>query len=253
MTDDGCIDGGFYWINKSELNKEFIVRNYKQSRQHGSFGTHGKNPGQFLDPHGISSFGNLVCVTDPMKNTVSIFDTERILKQSTDRNTPGRLVVPMKEIEFSSVFDVTVHASTNSVLVTDPVEKCIHCISIDDSVVNTPSLFNSDIYLQQFDSLSGITVTKEGIIGAVDSETGRVLIFDSKGNIRHIFGKEGHSNGEFCLPQFICWDEFNQRLFVADTANSRVQAFTLDGRFLFSFGEFGFKKNESYLKYPSGI
>ncbi|XP_066920746.1 RING finger protein nhl-1-like isoform X2 [Clytia hemisphaerica] len=245
---DSSEDDGYFWVH-SEAE---IVKNYKQVKHLKMYGTHGKKPGQFLDPMGISTMDGFVCVTDPMKNSLTVFNESTIRSQSKGDIMIAADIKPLKECYFSSVFDVAVHESSKNVLVSDPVKKCIHCVSLGDDIRKNNTIFDSNITVSKCDTLSGICVTQNGLIGALDSESGRVLVCDGHGDIKHSFGSEGSDKGQFCLPQFIHWDNLNQRFIVSDTANARVQLFTADGQFLFSFGEFGFKDGGCF-KYPSGI
>ena len=53
-----------------------------------------------------------------------------------------------------------------------------------------------------------------------------VKIFDRDGNLLLFFGEEGMDYGQFWLPSGIFIDNKNT-IFVADTYNGRVQAFSL--------------------------
>jgi len=245
--DNSDEDADYLWVQTDNQ----IVKNYKQVQHINSYGAHGKKPGQFLDPLGISSTDGFICVTDPMKSSLTVFP-ETMFENIPSGTVLSTEIGPEKECYFSSVFDVAIHQTSKNVLVSDPLNKCIHCVAIDDEKGNESAIFDKDISLPDSDTLSGICVTDDGLIGVLDSELGRVMICDGRGEIRTSFGGEGHEKGKFCLPQFICWDELNQRFIVSDTANARVQLFTVDGRFLFSFGEFGFKAGECF-KYPSGV
>ena len=44
-------------------------------------------------------------------------------------------------------------------------------------------------------------------------------------------------------------NEVQQRLFIPDTFNNRIQVFDLNGSFVYSFGEFGFKEGE--IRFPA--
>ena len=247
IADRSDEEEGYLWVQPDNQ----IVKNYKQVKHINSYGVHGKKPGQFLDPLGISFADGFICVTDPMKNSLSVFPETMFHNIPCDGEHEIE-IRPVKECYFSSVFDVTVHQPSKSVLVSDPLKKCIHCVAIGDGEVNKSSVFDGEIFLPKSDTLSGICVTDDALIGVLDSELGQVIVCDGQGNVKHSFGGEGHEKGEFCLPQFICWDYLNERFIVSDTANARVQLFTADGRFLTSFGEFGFKAGECF-KYPSGV
>ena len=256
---------GFCWVNSVTNNHAMsTVKNYKTAKHMKTYASQGKKAGQLLDPLGIATSttadgGSCICITDQMRNSLTVF------KESTFRDLPNDCTVKspistVKECFFSSVFDVAVHEASSSALVSDPVQKCLHCVSINNNDEYgkeersrfSRDLFDETISLPNCESLSGLCVTNDGMIGVLDSEMGRVLVCNGRGEIQYSFGEEGHSEGQFCLPQFICWDQLNKRFIISDTANARVQVFTLDGRFLFTFGVFGFKKGGCF-EYPSGV
>ena len=268
-------EDGFCWVGNSTAalhHKMNTVKNYKTVKHMKTYASHGKKAGQFLDPHGIAASNSTsrrngdgyICVTDPIKNSLTVFRESTFRKLPSDCGTNSIPAKMVSEYLFTSVFDVAIHEASNTALVSDPVDKCIHCVSIDinnnkgviidgdENSLSSDLLFNETIPLPNCESLAGLCVTDGGLIGVLDSDTGRVLVLDGRGQIKYSFGEEGHSEGQFCLPQFICWDELNKRFIIADTANARIQVFTLDGRFLFAFGVFGFKEGGCF-EYPSGV
>lgn len=95
----------------------------------------------------------------------------------------------------------------------------------------------------QFNAPRGIAVGEDGRIYVVDAGNQRVQIFNADGEFLSSFGVAGAGPGQF--GRFtggvggaggiaIAGD----RLFVADTWNHRIQAFDLDGTFLFEWGTF---------------
>lgn len=95
----------------------------------------------------------------------------------------------------------------------------------------------------QFNAPRGIAIGDDGRIYVVDAGNQRVQVFTTDGEFLSSFGGPGAGPGQ--LGRFtggvggaggiaIAGD----RLFVADTWNHRVQAFDLDGNFLFEWGAF---------------
>jgi len=66
----------------------------------------------------------------------------------------------------------------------------------------------------------------------------RVSIFDADGGFIRSFGKLGSGPGEFRTPHDIAIDD-QDRLWVADRGNYRIQIFDLDGRYLAEWKQFG--------------
>jgi sugar lactone lactonase YvrE len=64
------------------------------------------------------------------------------------------------------------------------------------------------------------------------------------------FGKPGNGPGEFNRPEGLCIDA-QDRLYVADSCNHRIQVFSSDGKFLRAYGKAGSGRGE--LSYPYDI
>jgi sugar lactone lactonase YvrE len=67
---------------------------------------------------------------------------------------------------------------------------------------------------------------------------GRILKFDKTGKLIKEFGKNGSGPGEFNVPHALAMDS-RGRLFVGDRANSRIQIFDQDGKFIEEWKQFG--------------
>ena len=63
------------------------------------------------------------------------------------------------------------------------------------------------------------------------------IIYDRNGNLVTEFGSLGAKDGQFQKPKGI--DVSEDKIFVADSSNYRIQVFDLDGNFLFKFGSKG--------------
>ncbi|KAI6651961.1 hypothetical protein LOD99_4506 [Oopsacas minuta] len=75
-------------------------------------------------------------------------------------------------------------------------------------------------------------------------ESGRNYLSIVEPQIR--FGRHEKKKGEFSQPRCFCIDEDKYRILVTDSKNSRIQAWTLNGKYLFEFGR-------KQLKQPWGI
>ena len=66
----------------------------------------------------------------------------------------------------------------------------------------------------------------------------RISVFDSDGGYMRSFGKLGSGPGEFRTPHDIYVDD-QDRLFVADRGNHRIQVLDLDGKLLAEWKQYG--------------
>jgi ABC-type Fe3+ transport system permease subunit len=79
----------------------------------------------------------------------------------------------------------------------------------------------------------------------------RVQQFTARGEtLLAIFGHPGNAPGEFNRPEGLCVDA-QDRIYVADSCNHRIQVFSSEGKFLRTYGKAGNGKGE--LSYPYDI
>jgi tripartite motif-containing protein 71 len=85
-----------------------------------------------------------------------------------------------------------------------------------------------------------LTFDKKGLMYVVDAtkDQHRILVFDTNGQLKLQFGKEGTGNGEFEFANGLTIQN-NGDIYVADSNNSRVQVFTKDGVFKTIIGKGG--------------
>jgi len=74
----------------------------------------------------------------------------------------------------------------------------------------------------------GVAADSEGNIYVVDSGRDMVKIFNREGKLLLFFGDKGNERGMFWLPAGIFIDR-DDRIYVADTFNQRVQVFQFLG------------------------
>ena len=69
------------------------------------------------------------------------------------------------------------------------------------------------------------------------------MVFNNAGEYLYDIGNKGSGDGQFLEPNGLVIDKFN-RLIVCDSGNSRLQLFTLDGKYIAqiagSFFEYGY-------------
>ncbi len=110
----------------------------------------------------------------------------------------------------------------------------------------------------QFTHPTGMEVSQDDQLYVVDSLNHRVQVFDLKGEFQFAWGDQcslylhpdrgcedpdgdgplGKTDGQFDSPWGVSFDA-QGRVYVADSANKRIQVFTPDGQFLTKWGELG--------------
>jgi sugar lactone lactonase YvrE len=108
---------------------------------------------------------------------------------------------------------------------------------------------------------TGLTVADDGLIYIADTWNHTVIVVDENGTVVRQLGQRGvltdttdagdpgDSPGLFFGPRGIAVT--NERIFVTDTGNERVQVFAKDGTFLNAFGGFGSRQGQ-FIE-PTGI
>ncbi len=84
------------------------------------------------------------------------------------------------------------------------------------------------------DDLGGIFKYK-GKYYVTVSDNDQINIYSNEGNLELSFGASGSSDGQLDFPAGIT--VINDKIYVANTGNSRIEVFNLTGSFLFNFGQ----------------
>lgn len=119
-----------------------------------------------------------------------------------------------------------------------------------------PGQFGSGVLggdaLRQYDDPAGIAVAADGTVFVVDTSNNRVQRFTAAGAFRGSFGRRGRDNG--AIEHVIARDRFyqpegiaaagNGLVYVVDSGNDRVMAWTAAGRFRQRLGYHGSTRGE---------
>ncbi|PYK46605.1 MAG: hypothetical protein DME53_01960 [Verrucomicrobia bacterium] len=78
----------------------------------------------------------------------------------------------------------------------------------------------------------GIAIAPDGSIYVVDQGHTRIVRFRPDGRVLSIWGSKGTGEGQFNDPTSVAVDPRNNRVYVADPINRRIQVFDSNGKFL---------------------
>lgn len=182
-------------------------------------------------PYGVAVHKGRIFVSDSVSRLVRVFDVPVGRYFEIGDAEPGRLFKPL---------GLDVDAAGN-LYVADITAKKIMVYDRDGNFlrsIGSPS---------DFKRLVSVTADKKGEriyavdIGGSTAKPGehRIRVFNARtGQHLFDFGKRGTGPGEFNLPRDVAIGKDN-RLYVVDGGNFRIQIFDNDGRYLKSFGQIG--------------
>lgn len=194
-----------------------------------------------VKPFGVAVHQGRVYVTDTVARSVKVFDLAKLKYFELGTKGQGTLVKPLG-IDVSSKGEVFVSDNTaRRVVVFDRDGNYLRAIGGQDTLRRP----------------SGLSVSPDGTLvyvvetGGVETQEHHLLIFDAQnGELLRKVGKRGKQNGEFNLPLQAATAP-DGTVYVVDSGNFRVQAFTPSGNFKFSFGSIG--RRSGQFSRPKGI
>ena len=144
---------------------------------------------------------------------------------------------------------IAVHPSTSHIYVADHNN---HRVTVFDSKGAFVRSFGSEgSEAGQFNHPTGMAFsTGTGLLYICDTHNHRLCIYDSDGKyVRAVGGKRGDADGELSEPSHVAvcqspLDSTQDRVYVTDYGNDRIQVYDQDGKFLLKFGKTGKDKGE---------
>ncbi len=186
---------------------------------------------QIVEPNGIavSDDGSVLYVSDRAQGAVFVFDfgKKHFLKLGAEKGEAG-LDWPMGVALDGEQNIYVVEQGKKAITVFDPSGKRIR--SFTDSSLERPCGIAIDRERRRlYVADSSHTLSKD--------QTVKIFSFDGK-LIGKLGGQKGDGPGYFNVPTYV-WVDNNGDVYVTDTMNCRVQAFSPDGKYLRSYGERG--------------
>lgn len=200
------------------------------------WGTEGTRDGSFIRPRAIGVHGDEVYVIDTT-GRVQVFTTQGEFKRmwnmpSADNGTPTAI----------TFFE-------GKVIIPDTHASVIRHYTPEGKLLETWGEYGNGE--DQFIYPTGITIAADGtqFFSEYGQQAERVHVFDGENQFLRQWGELGEANGKFnrCMAIGLCGGE----LFVADTANHRVQVFDTAGTWLRCIATAGTAPGQ--LKYPHDL
>lgn len=235
----GCIFGYLYYksINPTEVMVNKIVPLQKVPKATFLYSIYrdNKNNVPLTSPQRVYVYNGRTYVSTGVSGRVSIFD----------ENGKGIKSFTMKGKRFEP-YGMTV--VDNQLYVADAGERNIHIFDLDGKYIKdfAPRKIQAPTDMYFYNNKFYI----------IDSVPQCIRVFDKNGNEQLVFGKVSNKNkpkekiaGEFYYPNGIGVDE--NKIYVADSDNSRIQVFDLKGKFIKEV--YKDKKGDNIFNIPRGI
>src|SRR5918999_157344 len=149
---------------------------------------------------------------------------------------------------------IAVDPSSGNVYVADTANNRIQLFSSNGTFVAEWGKYGAGDN-GSFNQPAGIAIDQEGNVYVADTANNRIQLFSSNGTFISKFpskyGEFGTGNGSLTSPEGIAVDPSSGNVYVADTANNRIQVFSSNGTFISKLGNFG-RANGSFRS-PAGI
>lgn len=218
-----------------------VERNDRASRWRQVLTGETRSASGFAKPFDVTVCQGRIFVSDTVRRSVMVFDVpgERFFEIGTE--DPGLLRKPLGLANDSECNLYVLDGTLRRLLVYDQDGRFLRQIGERDD----------------FNMPSHVAVDPEGLraycvdTGGVGSDEHRVRVFDlTDGTLIRDIGKRGTGPGDLNLPRDAAIGPDN-RLYVVDGGNFRVQVFELDGNFQSTFGSIG--RSYGQFSRPKGI
>jgi DNA-binding beta-propeller fold protein YncE len=186
-----------------------------------TFGSYGKNPGQFNIPFAVAvdQQGNIV-VTDQNNHRIQIFSPNgSFLKQFGSLGQGNG--------QFNTPQGLTIDSSGN-IIVVDYGNNRIQFFDKNGSFLKSISKTSDST---PFNKPIDITIDHQGNLVVLEYGNAQIRILKEDGSLIRIIGSKGNSDGQLDNPFGIAIDN-ESNFIVTDYGNKRIQKFSYNGTFL---------------------
>jgi DNA-binding beta-propeller fold protein YncE len=174
----------------------------------------------------------------------------------------GRFITSWGEGQFSSFVHGMTIDRAGRIWITD---TGLHTVTVHEPdgtllrTLGTPHFSSPTLYGNPFNMPTGVAFTANGDIFVSDGYGNRrVHCFSPAGELKHSWGEPGTGLGQFALVHFISTDA-DDRLYVCDRENHRIQIFTTSGEALAEWTGFtmpsdlAFGREQIYVAGADGV
>jgi len=196
----------------------------------------------FSKPYGIAVYHGRIYVTDTVQRVILLFDAPGRDFKVIGQDGPGQLIKPI---------GIAIDHHDGTVYVADNTAKRVVVFDTDGKFLRAIGS------AQRLRRPTGVAISPDGNklyvvdTGGVDSSEHHMYIFDAhSGDLLKTIGTRGKEEGQFNLPLQAATAP-DGTVYVVDSGNFRVEAFTPDGKFKLAFGSIG-RKSGQFTR-PKGI
>ena len=214
-------------------------RSYNKIKVFDINGTYLRSMGTSGRPFHIDGYGNRIAVTMGDHHKVQVFDKNGTLLHTIGTSANN------ENGNFYHNFGVAYNPN-GTLHVSGKQYHRIQSFDHNGSYVNTIGSYGTS-NIDPYD----FAITDEGTYLVADIHDDRVLEFDENGTTLKIIATRGNLDGQVNDPRSVTIHQ--NKIFVSDGANHRVQAFDRNGTYLFKIGGVGSGSGNGQFNQPYGL